>query len=214
MMDMGREVQAINLAGIPNAYDRVDSIKAALSSVYAEGFSCGERLTKADQLDDSGWNEWARELLRVMPYHCGEDESAREVIEDWALKGARADTYPRGDAAWRELCVQRNNLWDEVVRRRRADTDPQPSPLIRPDAVIATDSPLDRQVGGDHYQGSAIQPIQVIQAWSLRYEAGAVLKYIYRAGKKGPVVEDLDKAIHYLELWRDDVIKNEEVGGG
>lgn len=71
-----------------------------------------------------------------------------------------------------------------------------------------TFKPTDHQVGGDHYQHDEIQPIQVIQAWRLRFEAGNVLKYLYRLGKKGDVgkaLEDIDKAVHYLQLLRADI---------
>lgn len=57
----------------------------------------------------------------------------------------------------------------------------------------------ERQVGGDHYKKHAIQPWDIWDAYDLdRYRANA-LKYLLRAGDKGPAVEDLQKAVHYLE---------------
>ena len=55
------------------------------------------------------------------------------------------------------------------------------------------------QVGGDHYRKHKIQPWDVWDEYDLdRYRANAV-KYLLRAGDKGPAVEDLKKARHYLD---------------
>jgi Protein of unknwon function (DUF3310) len=57
----------------------------------------------------------------------------------------------------------------------------------------------ERQVGGDHYKKHAIQPWDIWDEYDLdRYRANAV-KYLLRAGDKGPAVEDLRKALHYIE---------------
>jgi hypothetical protein len=51
-----------------------------------------------------------------------------------------------------------------------------------------------------HYT-SAVETIDAIEAWSLNYRLGNVVKYISRAGKKDPSkrLEDLLKARWYLE---------------
>lgn len=68
---------------------------------------------------------------------------------------------------------------------------------------------VEAQVGGDHYLKMGIQPIQYIQANSLGYEEGNVIKYVSRhASKNGR--QDLEKAIHYLEL----LIANKYPDGG
>ncbi len=60
-------------------------------------------------------------------------------------------------------------------------------------------SPLTTQVGGSHYKDSVIQPIQFIQANNLSFCEGNAVKYITRHRKKGGR-QDLEKAIHYLQL--------------
>lgn len=61
-------------------------------------------------------------------------------------------------------------------------------------------SALDKQVGGDHYKGRAIQPVEYIHANDLDFFQGNVVKYITRwRDKKG--IEDLEKCKHYLELY-------------
>jgi hypothetical protein len=57
----------------------------------------------------------------------------------------------------------------------------------------------EKQVGGEHYRGTAIQPWDIIDDHGLDYYRGNALKYLLRAGKKGSAVQDLRKAIHYIE---------------
>ena len=53
----------------------------------------------------------------------------------------------------------------------------------------------------DHYGGAdnPYEAIKVVEAWSLDFHLGSVLKYIARAGKKGDMLEDLKKARWYLD---------------
>lgn len=61
----------------------------------------------------------------------------------------------------------------------------------------------DKQVGGDHYKDKTIQPWDVIDtfdhAQAIGFYKGNAIKYIIRAGSKGPAREDYEKAVHYLE---------------
>lgn len=61
--------------------------------------------------------------------------------------------------------------------------------------------PLERQVGGNHYQRFGIQPIEYILANGLDFCQGNVVKLVTRYRDKGGI-EDLDKAIHYLEFLK------------
>lgn len=58
---------------------------------------------------------------------------------------------------------------------------------------------LDVQVGGGHYKGLKIQPIQYIHANSLGYCEANVVKYISRWREKNGK-QDLEKAKHYIDL--------------
>lgn len=49
-----------------------------------------------------------------------------------------------------------------------------------------------------HYTTSAIEPIDVIEAWKLGFHLGNCVKYIARADHKGTPLEDLQKAAWYL----------------
>lgn len=58
-------------------------------------------------------------------------------------------------------------------------------------------SSLEKQVGGDHYKRLKIQPWEIVDACGLDFYLGNVIKYVLR--DKGNRIEDLKKAIHYLE---------------
>ena len=54
-----------------------------------------------------------------------------------------------------------------------------------------------------HYGGKedTYEAIKVIEAWSLGFHLGNVLKYLSRAGKKNSKLEDLRKAQWYLNRY-------------
>lgn len=52
----------------------------------------------------------------------------------------------------------------------------------------------------DHYaKGRKHEPIDVIEDWELGFRLGNAVKYISRAGRKDGLIEDLKKAIWYIE---------------
>ena len=63
-------------------------------------------------------------------------------------------------------------------------------------------SAFKKQIGGSHYKEHKIQPYEFIQANSLDYLQGVVIKYIVRYKDKNGI-EDLDKIIHYCELEKE-----------
>lgn len=66
------------------------------------------------------------------------------------------------------------------------------------------------QVGGTHYEGgrSGNQHWDLMEAWDVGYLEAQATRYIIRWDKKGKPVEDLQKAVSYLQkllLNRDEV---------
>lgn len=57
----------------------------------------------------------------------------------------------------------------------------------------------DRQEGGNHYTGFAIQPVVFVHHNKLGFLEGNVIKYVCRHRSKNGA-QDIKKAIHYLEL--------------
>lgn len=53
----------------------------------------------------------------------------------------------------------------------------------------------------DHYNHGRIEVIDVIEDWGLGFHLGNALKYILRAPHKGRTVDDLRKAMWYLERY-------------
>jgi hypothetical protein len=65
-----------------------------------------------------------------------------------------------------------------------------------------------KQVGGAHYKDTPehLQHWNVVSALGWDYFIGTATKYIWRLGKKGgpeKALEDISKAIHYLEKKRE-----------
>lgn len=69
-------------------------------------------------------------------------------------------------------------------------------------ACGSTTRPLDVQVGGGHYKGLAIQPVEFIHKNGIGFCEGNAIKYLVRWRDKGGV-EDLKKAKHYIDLLID-----------
>ena len=52
-----------------------------------------------------------------------------------------------------------------------------------------------------HYTFSNYEVIDVIEEWNLPFHLANTVKYIARAGKKGNEIEDLEKALWYLNRY-------------
>lgn len=65
----------------------------------------------------------------------------------------------------------------------------------------------NKQVGGNHYKVEGeLQHWNVVAAMGWDYFVGNATKYLWRLGKKGgpeKALEDIEKAIHYLEKKRE-----------
>ena len=60
-------------------------------------------------------------------------------------------------------------------------------------------SPLAKQVGGSHYKGMAIQPVEFIHRNGIGFVEGCCIKYLCRWKQKNGV-EDLKKARHFIDM--------------
>lgn len=67
---------------------------------------------------------------------------------------------------------------------------------------------LTTQVGGNHYQNYAIQPIEFIIKNNIPFIEANIIKYVVRYKNKNGL-EDLKKAKHYLEM----LIENYDIKG-
>lgn len=58
-----------------------------------------------------------------------------------------------------------------------------------------------------HYKGNNLEAIDVIEDFNLNFNLGNCLKYVLRSGKKSNSIEDLNKAIWYLQREIDNLEK-------
>jgi len=68
--------------------------------------------------------------------------------------------------------------------------------------VMKKESAYKKQVGGSHYKDMKIQPSEFINKNRLPFAEGSAIKYICRHAAKGKE-QDIDKAIHYLEMIKE-----------
>jgi hypothetical protein len=74
---------------------------------------------------------------------------------------------------------------------------------------MSTDDPYLKQIAGTHYMKMKIQPAEFINKNNLPFAEGNAIKYICRHSAKGGL-EDIKKAIHYLEMIKEREYKPEE----
>ena len=95
-------------------------------------------------------------------------------------------------------------------RSLQTHLDPEPTPSDAMNGrIIGTGAmaqqrqdpanPLDVQVGGGHYKGKAIQPVEYISANGLNFLEGCIVKRITRWRDKNGI-EDLEKIKHEVDL--------------
>jgi hypothetical protein len=68
--------------------------------------------------------------------------------------------------------------------------------------IMGKDKPKKEMVDHPKHYGGKNNPyeaIKVIEAWDLGFCLGNTIKYISRAGKKDNTLQDLEKALWYLE---------------
>lgn len=66
-----------------------------------------------------------------------------------------------------------------------------------------------KEIRPDYYKSGGLEAFDVIDAFDLNFNLGNAFKYIARAGKKGDKVEDLRKAVTYLnrEIEKEEKIR-------
>jgi hypothetical protein len=79
------------------------------------------------------------------------------------------------------------------------NADPYPGVPTGSVPRLSVKPALAEQVGGAHYKGLKIQPVEYIHANGLGYFEGNVVKYVTRWQTKGGV-DDLKKARHYIDM--------------
>lgn len=101
-----------------------------------------------------------------------------------------------------ELGVDRVKAVKEV-KQAMDEIESKPTKLfIQPqykDAAMKLLAATDLVNHPPHYKTGGVETIDFIEAKDLNYRLGNVVKYVSRAGKKGDPIEDLEKALWYLQ---------------
>ncbi len=91
------------------------------------------------------------------------------------------------------------NKYREAKEGNWIYSEAYPNEVYNPSKEAAKQVAKGNQVGGKHYVSHTIQPWDIIDEYKLDYYLGNSIKYILRS--KTNQVEDIKKAIHYLEYW-------------
>lgn len=80
-----------------------------------------------------------------------------------------------------------------------------------PDAVDFKNNKRKYDITKPYYyvEGRRYEPRKVIADWDLNFNLGNAVKYIARAGRKNDKIEDLRKAIQYIEFEIEECVKKE-----
>lgn len=83
--------------------------------------------------------------------------------------------------------------------------------LLEEEVALQEEIKENKRPDVSHYKGK-IEVIDFINAHDLNFNRGNVIKYTVRAGKKDPAkeIEDLKKAIHYLQFEIERIIQYEK----
>lgn len=88
-----------------------------------------------------------------------------------------------------------DQLLDDLCQSGPADRDAlgrRQTPILRAPENNAVNHPR-------HYNTGMFEVIDVIEDWELGFNLGNAVKYIARADHKGKPIEDLEKAVWYLQ---------------
>lgn len=88
-----------------------------------------------------------------------------------------------------------------IVPRKSEDSDPKPWPDVSCDDTVKfrpTKIMHDPVNHPSHYTYGKIECLDYIEDKGFNFNLGNAIKYITRAGHKGNMVEDLEKAVFYL----------------
>lgn len=126
----------------------------------------------------------------------GFNEEERETLYDMMLKmeTERAKTRKKRVVEVPIPSAEALEKWRSYIQEEYVQAENE---------MVKKSEAMNRQVGGTHYKDKLVQPWDVIDTFphaeAIGFYRGNAIKYIMRAGDKGPAREDYEKAIHYLQ---------------
>lgn len=94
--------------------------------------------------------------------------------------------------------TERGPMRKKKAVKAKSKKQPKISPLRPAPTVAIEDVAVDMVNHPPHYKKGGIETIDFIEAKELNYNLGNVVKYVTRSGLKGTRIEDLKKAVWYL----------------
>jgi hypothetical protein len=136
-------------------------------------------------------------------------EGPAKEMSDFSYTGNLWDAFTWDDS------IQGHTYWQKIAEALDREEDKrvsidQASPEEW-DAVSkkAMDS-LKRQVGGSHYKGFKIEPIEFSMANNLNACQHSIVKYVVRnKGTKEQRIQDLNKARHFIDILEETILSEE-----
>lgn len=148
----------------------------------------GQEAGRQQQLEDRGYPAKEYPVTKKCSV-CGEE---KPLTEYYMTKNGYLESKCK-------VCKRVQALAKKRERKGQApeSTSPPSLPASSPPSLPA----LSRQVGGDHYKGFEIQPVEFIVKNKLGFLEGAIIKRICRYNRPGGKGrEDLEKIRHECEL--------------
>lgn len=140
----------------------------------------------------TGTEDLLRDIAEFAKYYPDEAEFLVEKVETNAAP------------FWHSLFKHATKNGNLTPKQLRAIRRTMPTPPTPPTPPVTRVSALDVQIGGTHYKDSKIQPGFYSEVNGLSFFEGCVVKRVTRHDKPtGKGLEDIDKAIHELQLIRE-----------
>lgn len=119
-----------------------------------------------------------------------------------------------GILQWLDFTLPPINLWVmpimEHIEMKRVSID-QASPEEWDAVRKKTMDSLKRQVGGSHYKGFKIEPIEFSMANNLNACQHSIIKYVVRnKGTKEQRIQDLNKARHFIDILEETILNEDD----
>lgn len=125
------------------------------------------------------------------------------IYQPWLLEG---NYVKNEDFGWikRELLKKEYPIFQNIDESIKKQGEYPLIKMILPDPINLyqnQDPSFDPIHVPSHYvEGRKYEPRKVIADWRLNFNLGNAVKYLSRAGRKGDKIEDLRKAIQYIEF--------------
>lgn len=116
---------------------------------------------------------------------------------------------------WRDS-IQGPTYWFEIAEALEREEDKrvsidQASPEEWDAVSKKTMNSLKRQVGGSHYKGFKIEPIEFSMANNLNACQHSIIKYVVRnKGTKEQRIQDLNKARHFIDILEETILNEDD----